>query len=166
MTTPAPPPSLPPEPDRAAQVERLREVAQQLVQQLDDLGEDSGEQFLALARKARANRRMIRVLAFLVALGVATSGILVVVVLGVISNNHRIGQLTQRLNTSQTTTRKNSLCPLYTLLKDSDTPAARAAAPDKAAYDHAVMVIRGGYEALKCGDFVSSPPTIGPTAGG
>lgn len=160
MTTPTTPP--PPDADRAAQVDRLREVAAQLVQEIADFGEDSGEQFLALARRARRNRLQIRILWILVVLVLVLAGGLAGAVVGVVGNNHRIGQLTHRLDVQQTVTRRNSLCPLYTLLKDSETPAARAAAPDKALYDHAASVIRAGYDALRCADFVSVPPSAAP----
>lgn len=160
MTDPVPP-ALPPEPD-PDRVERLREVAAQLVQEIADFGEDSGEQFLALARRARTNRIMIKVLGAVVGAVLVLAGVLAAAVVGVVGNNHRIGQLAHRLDVQQTVTRRNSLCPLYTLLRDSETPAARAAAPDKAAYDHAVSVIMAGYDALHCADFVSVPPSAGP----
>ena len=133
---------------------RLAETAAQLAQEYADLAEANGDQFVTLARKARANRRLIWAVAMSVVLDIALSVILAYSLM-------QVGHLTDRLNVQQTTTRRNSLCPLYTLFKASDTAAARAAAPDKVAYDHAQKVIRDGYDALSCADFVTTPPTTG-----
>jgi hypothetical protein len=148
-----------------ADPDRLAALAQQalsLAQEYTALAEASGDQFVDLAKRARRSRLQIRILWVLVALVLALAGGLAGAVVGVVNNDHRISVLTHRLDVQQTVTRRNSLCPLYTLLLASETPAARAAAPDKAAYDHAAMVIRAGYDALKCSDFVAVPPTAAP----
>ena len=151
--------------DGADHLVALAEQAQVIADQYADLAEANGRELVSLRKRARSNRRMIWAVALSVALDLVLSAVLVVLSLHSASNTHRLNALTARLDTSQTTTRRNSLCPLYTLLKSGETRAARAAAPDKAAYDHAVMVIRDGYTALGCAEFVSSPPVAGPTAG-
>lgn len=151
-----------PEPDRLA---RLAQQAADLAHEYAGLAEESGVQIVSLTRRAQLNRRMIWVVAVSVTLDIVLSVVLGVDLVQVSRNDRSIGALTHRLDTSQTTTRKNSLCPLYTLLIASETPAARAAAPDKAAYDHAAAVIRGGYAALDCAQFVSVAPTVGPSTG-
>lgn len=147
-----------PDPDRLT---LLAQQASDLAHEYAGLAEASGEQFVSLARRAQVNRRMIWIVTVSLAVDLALSVILSVALVGVVSNERKINALAARLDTSQTTTRKNSLCPLYTLLLAGQTPAARAAAPDKAAYDHAAMVVRDGYDALGCSEFVTVPPTAG-----
>lgn len=149
--------------------DRLAQLAQQaadIAQEYADLAEANGDQMVFLTKRAQANRRVIWILAVSLFLDLVLSAVLAVALVQVNHNARRLNQLTARLDTSQTTTRKNSLCPLYTLLIASETDAARAAAPDKAAYDHAVQVIRGGYSALGCSEFTTVPPVPGPAAGG
>ena len=144
----------------------LAEQAQEVAQAYAKLAKDNGRELVSLRKRDRWNRRVIWSLAGSLGLDLILSAVLVVLSLHSASNTHRLNALTTRLDISQTTTRRNSLCPLYTLLKSAETPGARAAAPDKAAYDHAVMVIRDGYQALGCAAFVTTPPTPGPTATG
>lgn len=144
----------------------LAEQAQEVAQAYAKLAKDNGRELVSLRRRARANRRLIWTVSVSLALDLCvTSGLAWSLNRGA-ANTDRLNALTTRLDISQTTTRRNSLCPLYTLLKSAETPGARAAAPDKAAYDHAVMVIRDGYQALGCAAFVTTPPTPGPTAAG
>lgn len=146
------------EPDRLA---RLAQTAADLAREYAEMAEANGDQLVVLARRARSNRRLIWVVAASVLLDILMSVALTVSLVQVVGAEHQIRTLTDRLDTQQTVTRRNSLCPLYTLFKASDTPAARAAAPDKGAYDHAQQVIRDGYTALSCADFVTVPPAPG-----
>lgn len=134
-----------PEPtgDRLAQ---LTEVARELLDEITELKEEGGEQFVSLARRARDNRRMIWVA---IVLTVATGLGLFQVTL----NADHINGLTHRLDVAQTTQRQKALCPLYQLFLDSKSPQARKAAPDPAKYDHAFEVIEDGYRVLNCAEF-------------
>lgn len=154
-----------PEPDRLT---RLAESAAELASDYADLAGASGEQFVFLARRARSNRRMIRALVVSVVLDVVLSAILGWVVVQVrhnedsnAANQAATSALAHRLDVAQTTTRQKTFCPLYTLLLAGDTPAARAAAKDKAAFDHTVMVIQQGYDALGCAAFATDAPKAG-----
>jgi len=146
------------QPDRLA---RLLALAGELAAEVEELSEDSGNQFVSLARRARSNRRMIWIVAASVLVDVILSVVLTFSLVQVDGNANRIDALTQRLNISQTVTRRDTLCPLYTLLKAGDTKAARDAAPDKAAFDRSVAVIEQGYAALDCQQF--SAPSPSPT---
>lgn len=154
-----------PESEAADRIVALAEQASTLADEYAALAKDNGRELVSLRQRARSNRRLIWGLAVSLAVDLVLSAVLAGALVQVNRNAHRLNQLTARLDTSQTTTRKNSLCPLYTLLIASETDAARAAAPDKAAYDHAVQVIRGGYVALGCSEFATVPPVPGPTGG-
>jgi hypothetical protein len=146
-------------------VDELVRVGQAVLAEIGSLAEDSGNQFVSLAKRARTNRRMIFWVAVSVAVDIVLSAIIGVGWLQIHANDVRVTQLTDRLNTSQTTTRRDTLCPLYSLLLAGDTAAARAAATDKAAFDRSVVVIKNGYDALDCQQFAGSPPpTPSPTA--
>ncbi|MGW6790069.1 hypothetical protein [Streptomyces chartreusis] len=140
-----------PEPsgDRLA---RLTEVGRQILAEIKVLtDEDIGEQFVSLAKLGRTNRRMIwaLIISFVLTLTMVGGWGLALT---------RIDNLTQRLDVAQTDTRAKAWCPLYTLLLESESPEARAAAEDPEAYDHAFDVIRDGYDALHCADFTDAPP--------
>jgi hypothetical protein len=126
------------------------------------MAEASGSQFVFLTRRARSNRRMIWAVAASVLLDIALSVVLGISLIQLSGNAHRISQLTDRLDTAQTTTRQKTLCPLYGLFLASENPKSRAAYPQgPAAYDKAYQVIKDGYAALSCSDFVVTPPTPG-----
>jgi hypothetical protein len=148
------------------EVDLLQELvnqAEQLNTRIGELTEGAGTQFVSLAHRARTNRRMIAALAASVALDVLLSVVLIITLAGVKTNDNRISALTTRLDVSQTVTRQNAFCPLYTVLKGTESAAGRAAAPDKAAYDHAYAVVQQGYDALGCSSFTSAPVTLAPT---
>jgi len=161
-----------PEPDRVEQLTAWAEQAAALSREYVELAEVSGEQIVSLTERSDLNRRLIRKvrrtnrwLAASVAADIVLSVVLGLSLLQVENNANRIDQVTRRLNTSQTTTRRDTLCPLYTLLLAGDTPAARAAAKDKAAFDRSAAVIRQGYAALDCQQFATVPlPDPPPTA--
>lgn len=143
-----------PAPDRLAQ---LAELASGLMGEVEELTEASGNQFVSLAERSAVNlrltqrvRRFARWLAVSVAVDIALSGALAYSLAQVSDNTHKVNELTQRLNISQTVTRQDTLCPLYTLLLAGDTAANRAKTPDKAAFDHSYTVITAGYKALDC----------------
>lgn len=134
-----------PEPtgDRLTQ---LTEVARELLDELTELKEEGGEQFVSLARRARDNRRMIWVA---IALTIATGLGLFQVTL----NADHIDGLTHRLDVAQTTQRQKALCPLYQVLLDLKSPQGRERAPDPVKYDHAFAVMEDGYRVLNCAEF-------------
>jgi hypothetical protein len=144
-----------PDPDRLA---RLADNVAASVAAYSELAEASGDQFVTLARRDRTNRRLIWVMAVSIVLDIALSVVLGLSLIQVADNDHQISQLTNRLDTAQTTTRQKSLCPLYGVLLAAKNEKSRAAFPQgPAAYDNTFKVIQDGYDALSCADFVTKP---------
>jgi hypothetical protein len=154
-----------------AQLTAWAQQAAALSQEYVELASASGEQIVSLTERSDANRRLIRRvrrtnrwLVASVAADIVLSVVLGLSLLQVSGNDHRIDQITQRLDVSQTVTRRDTLCPLYTLLKAGETKAARDAAPDKVAFDRSAAVINQGYTALDCAQFIHSPaPSPSPS---
>lgn len=144
-------------------VRDLIEQATVLNKRIGVLTEGASTQFVTLAQRARTNRRMIAALAASVMLDILLSVILIITLAGVRANDNRISALTTRIDVSQTTTRQNAFCPLYTVLKGTKSAAGRAAAADKNAYDHAYAVVQQGYDALGCATLTTAPVTLAPT---
>jgi hypothetical protein len=134
--------------------ERLVELATELGQELDRIGDRSGKQFVSLARTAQVNRRLIWGVILGGCLDVILTVVLIFVGTGVASNTSRIDALTHRLDADNTVQRRRALCPLYGVFKDSKSARGRAAAPDPAKYDHAFEVIDEGYKVLGCDKFL------------
>jgi hypothetical protein len=153
-------------------LDRLAEAAPRIVEELHRLGRDSGDQFVSLAQQDAENSARIRrlrrfnwTLAASVLLDIVLSVVLTVGLVQLDDNTHRISALTDRLNVSQTTTRKDTLCPLYTLLLSGDTAAARQQSVNKVQFDHSFAVISAGYKALGCTAVVSKAvplPSLAP----
>jgi len=150
------------EEDNTEDIAHLAENAEQLLAKVALLTGDTGDSLVGIAKYGRRNRRMI----WAVAISIALDLFLTLLVSGVLiitrDNSQRVEQVTSRLDYAQTTQRQKALCPLYEIFISSDTPAARDAAPDKPRYDHSFMVIREGYNALKCSEFKGSSPQLGP----
>lgn len=132
---------------------RLTEVAQALLDEITELKQEGGEQFVSLAKRARSNRRMIWAVIAGCMLDVALTVAFGFGLMRVDSNANRIDDLTHRLDVAQTTQRQKALCPLYQIFLDSKSPQGRAAAPDPEKYDHAFQVIEDGYKVLNCAEF-------------
>ena len=130
---------------------RLVGLASALVEELDDISHDAGNQFVSLAKQAGKNRRMITVLVISLVLDVALSIILALITAQVVN-------LTDRLDVAQTTQRQKALCPLYQVFLDNKSAAGRNAAPDPVKYDHAFAVIQDGYDVLGCAAFITKGP--------
>lgn len=146
--------STPPEDGRQARLQRLISMATELTEEVDELARESGEQFTSLARTARKNRMMIWALSGSLILDVVITVVLGIVSAGVVNNTHKIDQFSQQQAEQQTDQRRRALCPLYGIFVDSKSPEGRAAAPDKAKYDHAFEVIEDGYKVLGCAAFL------------
>jgi hypothetical protein len=144
-----------PDPDRLT---RLSELAMEIMEELEHLAQDSGNQFVSLAKRAQTNRRLITVTIISLIVDVVLSVFLGLGLYQVRANEHDISALTTRLDVSQTVQRQKALCPLYQLFLDMKTPAGRAAAPDPVKYDHSFQVIQDGYDALSCSDFITKGP--------
>jgi hypothetical protein len=142
--------------DRQAQMISL---AQQLINEIDNLGEKAGYQFVSLAKRARTNRLLIIATAVSVAIDLIITVVLALVGVSMQHNTDRIDSLTQRLNEAQTVQRQKALCPLYQVFLDSESAAGRKAAPDPEKYDHAFVVIHKGYDALECDQYITGTPT-------
>lgn len=141
---------------------RLTELAQTLVEEVQELAEGSGQQLVTLTKRARSNRRMIRVVAASVALDVALTAAMGFGLVQVDNNADRIDSLTHRLDVAQTETRRGAFCPLYEIFLSSRTAQGRKAAEDPKAYDRAFKVIEDGYEALRCPEFTDDKPPFTP----
>jgi len=144
-------------------VRELIAQADALNRRIGALTEGASTQFVTLAQRATTNRRMIVALAVSVAMDILLSVVLIVTLAGVRSNDSRISALTTRIDVSQTVTRQNAFCPLYTLLLGTKSAAGRAASKDKAAYDHSYAVVQQGYDALGCASLTTAPVTLAPT---
>lgn len=146
------------EPTKTGDQDRLEElitVGTRLVEEIQAFSRGAGVQFTHLASRARTNRRLIRILAFSVVVNLIFTVAVAVGIVLVVHNDHRISGLTDRLDTLQTVQRQKALCPLYQLFLDQKSAAGRAAAPDKAAYDHAFVVINSGYQVLGCQQYIA-----------
>jgi hypothetical protein len=142
----------PPEaPDR---LDRLINLATALNAEVGDLAQNSGRQFVSLARTARTNRLMIWIVVGGGVLDLILTVALGFTVTGMVRNAQRVDALTQRLDMAQTTQRQKALCPLYGIFLDSKSPEGRKAAPDPNKYDHAFVVIRDGYKVLECDKYL------------
>lgn len=141
-------------PGPADRIEELIRAAQRLTDEAADLAGDQGNQITKLSRTARQNRMMIWGVIGGGILDVVLTVVLAVVGAGVVGNNNRIDSLTSDLQEQQTDQRKRALCPLYGLILEGNTPAARKAAPDKERFDHTVEIITQGYKVLGCDKYL------------
>lgn len=137
MTTPPEEPAL----------DDLIRAAMALNRKIETIAEESGTQFVSLAKTARRNRMMI---------WASISGVVLDILLTVVISvfGYQLASITNRLDATQTTQRQRALCPLYGIFLDSKSEQGRAQAPDKAKYDHAFEVIAEGYRVLGCGEFL------------
>lgn len=134
-------------------------LAEQLIAEVDELSRDSGKQFVSLAKRARTNRMLITITAASVLIDLVLTAVLTIVGIGMQRNTDRIDALAQRLDQAQTVQRQKALCPLYQIFLDSKSAAGRKAAPDPKKYDHAFIVIKQGYNALECDQYITGNPT-------
>jgi hypothetical protein len=140
---------------------RLAEIAalaRDFSDEFDEFARESGKQFTSLAQRARTNRRLIFVVLLGCGLDILLTIVLAIFGVGVINNTNRIDDLTARLDQAQTVQRQKALCPLYQIFLDSKSAAGRKAAPDPKKYDHAFVVIRQGYDALECDQYITGTP--------
>lgn len=147
-----------PEPESQDRLTRLTELASEIIQELESLVTDSGNQFVSLAKRAQTNRRLIVVTIASLVLDVVLSVFLTLGIFQIKHNEHQISTLANRLDISQTVQRQKALCPLYQIFLDSESAAGRAAAPDPVKYDHAFTVIKDGYSVLGCSAFITKAP--------
>lgn len=151
-------------PGKEERTAELIALATQLISEVDELSKDSGTQFVSLARRARTNRTLIVITIGSVMIDLALTIVLSVIGVGMQHNTDRIDALTQRLDNAQTVQRQKALCPLYQIFLDSKSAAGRKAAPDPKKYDHAFVVIRQGYDALECDQYITGTPSpVAPT---
>lgn len=145
-------------------IARLTELAAELLDEVQELAGDNGEQLVTLTRRERSNRRLILAVIAGFTLDVMLTVAMAFGLLAVTANANRIDNLTHRLDLSQTETRQWALCPLYQVFLDMKSPQGRERAPDPEKYDRAFEVIEDGYQVLDCGAFnengdVSPPPS-------
>lgn len=151
-------------PGKEERTAELIALATQLISEVDELSKDSGTQFVSLARRARTNRILIVITIGSVMIDLALTVVLAIIGTGMQHNTDRIDALTQRLDNAQTVQRQKALCPLYQIFLDSKSAAGRKAAPDPKKYDHAFVVIRQGYDALECDQYITGTPSpVAPT---
>lgn len=139
----------------AEKLERLVTRAQELSDEVEQMAEKSGTQFVSLAATAKRNRLMIWGILIGGVLDLVLTVALILFGVGQEHNANRLDALTRQLDNSQTVQRQKVLCPLYGVLLDSRSDAGRAAAPDPQKYDHAFTVIQDGYDALQCSAFLT-----------
>lgn len=135
-------------------VEALIQAATRLNQQVEQLAQESGGQFVSLAQASRLNRRLIWLIAIGGALLTAVCTVLVFLVLGQQKNTDRIDQVATQTQQVQTAQRQRALCPLYGIFRDSKSEQGRANSPDPEKYDHAFEVIEEGYRFLECDQYL------------
>lgn len=144
---------------------RLTQAAYELVENVNALNRDAGNQLVSLTHRAKVNRRMIWMLVASFALDVIITAMLGLAFLAVDRNASNIKDVTDRLDLSQSVGRQRALCPLYQLFLDSKSDAARAQNPQgPEAYDKAFKTIEDGYSALQCDEFKKKdgqPPKLG-----
>jgi hypothetical protein len=139
--------------------ERLRaltETAHELIESVQELNRESGNQLVGLTQRAKTNRKLIIGLAislfidFLLTIPL-TFGFVV------LNDTARATEKNAaQLRYNSTVQRQKALCPLYQVFIDSKSPERRAAAQDPQKYDQAFVVIEDGYKVLKCAEF--KPP--------
>jgi len=151
-------------PEKGERLVQLIDLAQKLISEVDELAEDSGAQFVSLATRARTNRRLITLVIIGGLLDIVLTIAMIFAMAGLQHNTDRIDALTQRLDVAQTVQRQKALCPLYQIFLDSKSPQGRAAAPDPKKYDHAFVVIKQGYDALECDQYITSTPSPDPSS--
>lgn len=144
---------------------RLTAAAEELVLNVNSLNKDAGRQLVTLTQRAKTNRQLIWALAASFLLDILLTIALGLGYVAVNDNSNRIGDVTGRLDQSQTVGRQRALCPLYQLFLDSKSDAARQRNPDgPEAYDKAFKTIEDGYNALMCDEFKKKdgkPPVLG-----
>src|SRR5881628_3976659 len=113
--------------DRQAQ---MIDLAQQLLSEIEEIGEKSGNQFVNLAKRARTNRQLIMLVIIGGLLDIVLTVAMIFAMVGMQHNTDRIDTLTKRLDNAQTVQRQKALCPLYQVFLDSKSSAGRKAAPD------------------------------------
>jgi hypothetical protein len=145
-------------PEKGDRIPVLITLAERLIAEVDELAQDSGNQFVSLAKRARTNRMLIVATIASVAIDLALTAVLALVGVGWQQNTDRIDALTKRLDVAQTVQRQKALCPLYQIFLSSKSEAGRKAAPDPEKYDHAFEVIQDGYDVLECDQFISDTP--------
>jgi hypothetical protein len=142
-------------PGKSSRIPDLITLAEQLIAEVDELAQDSGNQFVSLAKRARTNRMLIVATIASVTIDLVLTVVLALVGVGWQQNTDRIDKLTKRLDTAQTVQRQKALCPLYQVFLGSKSDAGRKAAPDQEKYDHAFEVIQDGYDVLECDQFIT-----------
>lgn len=145
-------------PGKVSRQDQMIDLAQQLLGEIENLGNQTGDQFVSLAKRARTNRMLIVITITSVIIDLVITVVLALIGTGMQHNTDRIDALTKRLDTAQTTQRQKALCPLYQVFLDSKSAAGRKAAPDPEKYDHAFVVIADGYKVLNCDQFITGTP--------
>jgi len=131
------------------QIAELIAAARELVDGINALTGDTGNQLVGLSRTSRMNRRMITLLAGSLVLNL-------VLTFSALRSNSRLDALTHRLDVAQTSGRQNALCPLYGVFLAAKNSKSRANYPQgPEAYDRAFQVIQDGFVALNCTEFGS-----------
>jgi hypothetical protein len=93
--------------------------------------------------RARANRRLIWMVALGLAINACVVSLVVLLTNNVRSNSNRVREVQER-------TSNQVLCPLYELILQSYNPKSPTALKDPENYAHSFQVIREGYKTLEC----------------
>ena len=126
---------------------RLTQAATELMENVQALNRESGQQFVNLSKTAKFNRRMIWGLTASFALDVLLT---ILVAAGLLSLN----DVTDRVDATQDTQKAQVLCPLYKLFIAADTPEnrerAKGAGQNLEDRAKSFEIIRHSYSVLKC----------------
>lgn len=136
---------------------RLTQAATELMENVQALNRESGEQFVNLSRTAKFNRRMIWGLTVSFGLDILLT---ILITAGLISLN----DVTKRVDETQATQKAQVLCPLYELFIASDTPEVRERLRQSGQTEEALRnrteqfkIIRHSYSVLECSKGTEAP---------
>lgn len=131
--------------------EDLAIQAKELTETVDRLNKDSVQHFKDMERMSKLNTRLVFGTIIGLFLDVTLTILLAFQGHQVSINEHQITQVTDRLNFSQTVTRKQVLCPLYkTFLASKSTEGAANFPQGAAAYMKLFAQLQNSYDVLDC----------------
>lgn len=126
-----------------------RALQEAMIDAIEGVGKDTGAAIAALRRRARSQRRVLRMISII-------AFVLVVMLAGLIMQSIAISHTVDEVDQVQHRTSADVLCPLYGVFLASDTPAANERAlkergPQGAKERlEAFKVIREGAKTLGC----------------
>lgn len=131
--------------------EDLNKIGLDLAKSVERLTTESDDHFAKIQKTYRLNRRLIYAVVIGLVLDITVSIFLAVGFVQLGSTQDGLQHVTDRIDFSQTVTRRQVLCPLYRTFLASDSPEARAAFQGgQAKYDQLFDQLNRSYNALDC----------------